>query len=181
MVVRHIQVTGAALKRWFIAQCIDSLCVSLLWLVGLLILRVPWAPFWALLAFGFQFIPHIGGVLTLVGPMFASLISRHRGWEETAFLLGLYALIIVVDGLIIQPILLKRTVRVPIWASILVPLVMGYFFQFWGVLLSAPLLAVFFALKRDRQEQRQLPPVEVIPPEIAPHRPRGEQPPVIEG
>ena len=39
---------------------------------------------------------------------------------------------------------MRRAAKVPVWASLVVPLVMGFFFQFWGVLLSAPLLAVFY-------------------------------------
>jgi predicted PurR-regulated permease PerM len=179
----NIRVTGAALKRWFFAQCIDSLLVAAMWLVGLLILGVPWAPLWAVLAFGLQFIPQLGGPLTLIGPMFATLIAGH-GWYGALYLLFLYAIVMVVDGLVLQPVLMRRAARVPLWASILVPLVMGFFFQFWGVLLSAPLLAVFYALRAHRKEQKRLPPrVEVIPPpaEGPVRRVHGEHPPVIEG
>ena len=45
----HFRVTGSALKNWLVAQLQDSLAVGLLWLVGLLIIGVPWAPFWAVL------------------------------------------------------------------------------------------------------------------------------------
>lgn len=183
MQIHHnIKVTGRALKRWFIAQCLDSLIVSMLWLTGLLILHVPWAPLWALLAFSFQFIPQLGGPLSLLGPMFASLIAGH-GWYGALYLLCLYALIVVIDGFLLQPYLMRRAVRVPVWASLVVPLVMGFFFQFWGVLASAPLLAIFYSLRAHRREMRGLPSeIEIIPPEIAPTRPsHGEQPPVIEG
>jgi len=46
----HFRITGGALKNWAIAQAQDSLAVAALWLVGLLILHVPWAPFSAVLA-----------------------------------------------------------------------------------------------------------------------------------
>ncbi len=183
MQIHHnIRVTGRALKRWFFAQCLDSLLVSLLWLTGLLILRVPWAPLWAMLAFFFQFIPHLGGPLSLAGPMLASLIAG-RGWYGALYLLMLYAIIVAVDGFLLQPYLMRRAARVPVWASLVVPLVLGFFFQFWGVLVSAPLLAVFYSLRAHRREMRGLPPeVEIIPPDVAPVRTtHGEQPPVIEG
>jgi hypothetical protein len=45
---------------------------------------------------------------------------------------------------------MKRAVRVPIWASILTPIVLGIVIPFWGVLISAPLLAVVYAYK-ERQ------------------------------
>ncbi len=178
---QDIRVTGRALKRWFFAQCLDSLLVGTLWLIGLLLLRVPWAPLWALLAAGFQFIPHLGGPLSLIGPMFATLLARH-GWQGALLLLVLYAVIVVVDGFIMQPLLMRRAALVPVWASLVVPLVLGFFFQFWGVLVSAPLLVVFYSLRAHRRERRELPPVEVIPPAVTPGRHiHGEQPPVIEG
>ena len=164
------------------SDLLDSLLVSMLWLTGLLILHVPWAPFWAFLAFAFQFIPHLGGPLSLAGPMFSSLVAGH-GWYGAAYLLILYAIIVVIDGFILQPYLMRRAAKVPVWASLVVPLVMGFFFQFWGVLLSAPLLAVVYSIRAHRREQRGLPPeVEIIPPDEPAERPsRSEHPPVIEG
>ena len=44
--------------------------------------------------------------------------------------------------------LLKRVSRVPIWASILAPIVLGIVIPFWGVLLAPPLLAVIYAFRR---------------------------------
>ena len=54
----HARTTGTALKNWFRAQCYDSTAVALLWLAGLLIIGIPWAPLWAILAGLLQFVPH---------------------------------------------------------------------------------------------------------------------------
>jgi len=62
----------------------------------------------------------------------------------------LYAGFVIVDGFFLQPYLMKRTARVPMWASILAPLVLGVLIPFWGVLIAAPLLAVVYAYK-ERQ------------------------------
>jgi hypothetical protein len=32
---RHIDITGGALRRWFVAQCYDALAVGALWWFGL--------------------------------------------------------------------------------------------------------------------------------------------------
>ncbi|HST10596.1 MAG TPA: AI-2E family transporter, partial [Terriglobales bacterium] len=63
----HVRITGGALKNWAVAQLQDSLAVGLLWWVGLSLLKVPWAPFWAVLAAALQIVPHIGPVLSLLG------------------------------------------------------------------------------------------------------------------
>jgi predicted PurR-regulated permease PerM len=141
----HINITGGAMKSWFVAQVYDSICLGLLWWGGLTYLHVAWAPFWAVLAALFQFIPHFGPLLTFVGPAFAAIIGG--GLETFLWLLGLYGAIVVIDGLILQPLIMRRTARVPIRASMIVPIVLSMMFGFWGLLLAAPLLAVIFAYR----------------------------------
>jgi predicted PurR-regulated permease PerM len=145
----HLQTTGGALKNWFTATLQDALAVALLWLVGLLIIGVPFALLWAVLGGALQFIPHIGPVLALIGPAAAATISG--GWERLLYVLILYAIVAVVDGLVLQPYFMHRSARVPIWASILTPIVLGLIFSFWGVVLAAPLLAIFYAYRARRK------------------------------
>jgi predicted PurR-regulated permease PerM len=76
----------------------------------------------------------------------SAAIARHD-WQHPFYVLLLYAGIVVVDGFFLQPYLMKRTARVPIWASILAPIVLGFLIPFWGVLLAPPLLAVVYAYK----------------------------------
>ena len=142
----HVRVTGSALKNWAVAQMQDSIAVVLLWLVGLWILGIPWAPLWALLAAALQIVPHLGPVLSLVGPVLAALL-RWQDWEHPLYVLILYAVIVVVDGLVLQPYIMRRVAKVPIWASILVPIVLGFAIPFWGFLLAPPLLAIVYAYK----------------------------------
>lgn len=153
---QHVRTTGGALWRWFIAQTQDALAVGLLWLVGLMLLDVRWAPLWALLAALLQYVPHLGPVLGMLGPALTAGLTG--GWEKLLYVLILYAVIVVVDGLLLQPYLMRRTARVPIWASIVVPLVLGLF-SLWGVLLAPPLLAVFYAYRARRALQTPPAPV----------------------
>src|SRR4030081_2491246 len=145
----HIYVTGSALKNWAVAQIQDSIAVALLWLLGLWILKIPWAPLWAVLAAVLQVIPHLGPVLSLLGPVLSALL-RWQGWEHPPYVLILYAVIVVVDGLLLQPSIMRRVARVPMWASILVPIVLGFAIPFGGFLLAPPLLAVVYAYKARR-------------------------------
>jgi predicted PurR-regulated permease PerM len=145
----HLRITGRALKNWAIAQLQDSLAVGLLWCLGLYLIKVPWAPFWALLAAVLQIVPHVGPVLGLLGPALAAALGW-QDWQHPFYVLILYALVVVVDGFFLQPFIMKRVARVPMWASILTPVVLGLVIPFWGVLLAAPMLAVVYAYKARR-------------------------------
>lgn len=129
--------------------------MACLWLIALMALHVPMAPLWAVLAFFLQFVPNVGAALTLVGPMVELSIEGLFGgdWMKLVYLLIAYAVIAGIDGFVLQPYIMKRTAKVPVWASIVVPIVMGLVLGFWGVLLAAPLLAVVYAYKRRHEER----------------------------
>jgi predicted PurR-regulated permease PerM len=145
----HFRITTSALGRWAIAQLQDSVAVFLLWLIGLWIIRVPWFPLWAVLAAVLQIIPHLGPILGLLGPALAAAFRWHD-WQHPLYVVILYAVIVVVDDFLLQPYIMRRVARVPMWASILVPLVLGFVIPFWGFLLVPPLLAVIYAYKARR-------------------------------
>ena len=142
---QHLRITGGALHRWIVAQTYDAIIVGAMWYIGLSILHVPLAPLWAVLGAVLQFVPNIGPVLALIGPVLTGAISG--GGMRLVYVLILYAIIVVVDGLVLQPLLQKRANRVPSWASLLAPIVLGILIPFWGVLIAAPLLAVIYAYK----------------------------------
>jgi predicted PurR-regulated permease PerM len=144
--VRHLKTAGGALKRWFIATLKDAAAVGTLWLAGLMILNVPLAPLWAILGAIFQFVPNLGPVLSLVGPALALLFSG-ADWMRFIYLLILFAVVTIVDGVLLQPWLQKEANRVPIWASVLAPIALGLLIPFWGVLLAPPLLAIVYAFR----------------------------------
>jgi predicted PurR-regulated permease PerM len=146
----HLRTAGTALLDWWRAATIQGLCVGVLWLTGLLILRVPLAPAWALIAGLMTLVPNFGGMIALLGPAFSILVTQPSMFR-LCMLLGMYAVIVVIDQLLVQPLIMKRVTRVPIWASILAPIVLGIVIPFWGILLAPPLLAIVYAFRRPRK------------------------------
>lgn len=146
----HLRTAAGALFAWGRAVLIDGICVAVLWLIGLELLHVPLAPVWAFIAGVMAFLPNFGPVIALLGPVFSILLSGHD-MDRLLFLLGWYAVIVVIDQLILQPLIMKRVTRVPVWASLLVPIALGIVIPFWGVLLAPPLLAVVYAFRRPKK------------------------------
>lgn len=139
----HLRFLGRALADWLVARLADCAIVGILWWVGLRVAHVPLAPLWAALAALLQFVPHFGPAFAVVGPAIAAAISG--GEDRFLLVLVVYVAITVVNGLAIEPLLFKRFARIPIWASLLAPIALGLAFSFWGVVLAAPLLAVYYA------------------------------------
>src|SRR5678815_1339527 len=123
----HLRTTGSALKNWLIAQTMDAAAVAALWFVGLAI--IGFHPLLSLLLAvisGFmQFVPHIGTILGMVPAVIAALFTDNAepfyGFlpERVLYVLILYAVIVALDGLFLQPYFMHRTTKVPIWASII--------------------------------------------------------------
>ncbi|MBV8673431.1 MAG: AI-2E family transporter [Acidobacteriaceae bacterium] len=172
----HARTAGTALLNWWRAVSLEALCVAILWWIGLTLLHVPLAPVWALIGGLMTFVPNFGGVITVIFPVMAILLSG-KDLERLAFVLGLYAGIVIIDQLVLQPWLLKRTSRVPVWASIFVPILLGIIIPFWGILLAPPLLAVIYAFRSPKPKFPPQPrpqqgtwPASSLPP-LPPQRP----------
>ena len=153
----HLKIAGGAVWNWLVAQFLDSLAVGILWFFGLLLIKMSWplALLWAVVGAICQFIPHLGPVLGLLGPGLTAAAKITSNWEhaeQLMYVLILYAAIMILDGFFLQPYFMRRKAKVPMWASILTPLVLGFLIPFWGLLLAPPLLAVVYAYKarRDR-------------------------------
>lgn len=147
-----IRTVGGALMNWWRAATLDALIVGVLWFVGLELLHVPLAPLWAFLAALCQFIPGVGGMLALIGPVLSTALSveTSEDWYRLGYVLGLYGLIAILEGLVIGPYVLHRTTRVPWWAAFLGPIVLGFLIPPWGVLIAPPLLAVIYAFRKPQ-------------------------------
>jgi predicted PurR-regulated permease PerM len=151
----HLKTAGNALINWWRAATLDALIVGVLWFIGLELIRVPWAPFWAILGGLLQIIPTFGGMIALIGPVISvAVTAKDDDWWRLGLVLGLYGLIVIFDGLVIGPYILHRTTKIPWWAAFLGPIVLGILIPFWGVLLAPPLLAVIYAFRKPALPNR---------------------------
>src|ERR1700679_3287267 len=108
----HLKTAGGALLNWWRAATLDALIVGVLWLIGLELIHVPFAPMGAVLGGILQTLPTYGGMIALIGPVLSVTFSGHDEWR-LGLVLGLYGLIVILEGLVIGPYVLHRTTRVP--------------------------------------------------------------------
>ena len=92
---------------------------------------------------GAQIVPHFGPVLGLIGPVLAATIKWMDGSTLSVCSGSTPSLSFLTDCCSSHTS--SRTVKVPIWASIVSPIVLGMIWPFWGVLVAPPLLAIISA------------------------------------
>src|SRR6201985_1991452 len=95
--IAHARTAGSALVDWWRAATLDALIVGVLWLIGLELIHVPFAPFWAILGGLLQIIPTFGGMIALIGPILAVAFTGHDEWR-LGLVLGLYGLLVILEG-----------------------------------------------------------------------------------
>jgi predicted PurR-regulated permease PerM len=128
--------TGDILLRWLIGQTIVMSTIGLLSGIGLWLLGIE-APFALGLMGGLLcFIPYIGAILAAVP---ATLVALTQGPIYAASVIVMYALVHLVEGNFITPMVQAEATSLPPVLAILSTVAFSLLFGPSGVLLAAPL------------------------------------------
>ena len=127
---------GTTLRYWLVGQSISMSIIFLVSLVVLMLIGMPFAVLLAVQAGLFAFIPLLGPVLAGVPIVLAGVsVSPHMALLG----LGAYVLIQSLESYTIQPIVQERAVSLPPALTLSLQLVLGVLFGFVGVALAVPL------------------------------------------
>jgi predicted PurR-regulated permease PerM len=145
--VTSLEILASGIRRYMIATAALGIAQGALNAIALVILQVPGAFLWGLLAFLGSFIPNIGYFIAIIPPVvFGFLVG---GWQTAIPVIIVYALINGVVQTLIQPrivgnaVALSQTitfVSVLVWATIVGPI---------GAILAIPLTLMVRALLID--------------------------------
>ena len=145
--VTSLEILAAGIRRYMIATAALGIAQGALNAIALVILQVPGAFLWGLLAFLGSFIPNIGYFIAIIPPVvFGFLVG---GWQTAIPVIIVYALINGVVQTLVQPrivgnaVALSQTitfVSVLVWATIVGPV---------GAILAIPLTLIVRALLID--------------------------------
>lgn len=129
----------AKMGSWFWGQIILSIISGTVIFLGLTILGVPFAPFLAILAAVLRFIPYLGGLIADgIGVLIAFLISPALGIAA----LLMYYIIEQIEGYVIIPAVMKKTVGLNPIAVITAVVIGGQLGGIFGALLALPVTIV---------------------------------------
>ena len=138
-VAEAVDRAGTALRYWLVGQFVAMAIVGAISTIGLLLLGVPSA-----LALGF--IAAVTDFVPLVGPIFGAVPAVLVAFSISPWLalwvIGLYAVIQVVEGNVVQPVVQSQAVNLPPAITLFALVAAGVLFGPLGVILATPLTVV---------------------------------------
>jgi predicted PurR-regulated permease PerM len=133
-----LSATATTLRRWLVMQLIAMLGIGAVTTLALVLLDVRGAIALGVLAGFLEFIPYIGPILSAVPAIAMALLDG----PEKALYVGLaYIAIQQLEGVVLQPLLMKAGLELPPVITILGQALFSIVFGFLGLLLAVPLLA----------------------------------------
>lgn len=141
LVVASLVGYGANVRRYMVATTVLGLAQGIIDALALILIGVPGAFIWGLLAFVCSFIPNIGYFIALIPPIiFGALVG---GWPTVVIVIVVYGIINGVVQSVIQPRVIGKAVNlsqtitffsVLFWAVVVGPI---------GAILAIPLTLLF--------------------------------------
>jgi predicted PurR-regulated permease PerM len=133
-----LSATATTLRRWLLLQMISMLVIGVVTTVVLLLLDTKGAIALGIIAAILEFIPYVGPILSAVPAIAMALLD---GPEKVVYVILAYTAIQQLEGVVLQPLLMKEGLELPPVMTILGQALFSIVFGFLGLLLAVPLMA----------------------------------------
>ena len=133
-----LSATATTLRRWLLMQFIAMIAIGIVTTLALTALGVRGAIALGILAGLFEFIPYVGPILSAVPAVGMALLDSP---EKALYVVIAYTAIQQLEGLVLQPLLMKEGLEIPPVLTILSQGLFSILFGFLGLLLAVPLVA----------------------------------------
>ena len=133
-----LSATATTLRRWLLLQMVAMLAIGAVTTVVLLLLDVKAAMTPSAIAGLLEFIPYVGPILSAVPAVAMALVD---GPDKALYVVLAYTAIQQLEGVVLQPLLMKAGLELPPVITILGQSLMALVLGFLGLLLAVPLLA----------------------------------------
>jgi predicted PurR-regulated permease PerM len=141
IVVNRLREVDGALSQYLRGQLSVSMFLALIYIVGLLILRVPLAIPIGLFSGLANMVPYLGFVLGISASMFFSFVDNQE-WQRLIWIVGVYAFAQLLEGTVIGPLFVGKSTGLHPVVIMLALVIGGTLFGFMGMLLAVPFMAV---------------------------------------
>jgi predicted PurR-regulated permease PerM len=133
-----LSATATTLRRWMLMQLIAMVAIGVVTTVALLLLDIKAAIALGIIAGFLEFIPYVGPILSAVPAVAMGLVD---GPEKAVYVVIAYTAIQQLEGMVLQPLLMKEGLELPPVLTILGQALFSIVFGFLGLMLAVPLMA----------------------------------------
>jgi predicted PurR-regulated permease PerM len=129
---------GERLSRFFVSQFLVNLGVGVAVAIGLAVVGLPHALLWGTLAGLLRFVPYIG---VWIAALFAALLAAavDPGWTLTLFTVGLFVIVELLAGQLIEPQLYGHTTGLSPLSVVVAAIFWSWLWGPIGLIVSTPL------------------------------------------
>lgn len=145
--------TQVKIGKWLQGQLLLMLIIGVLTYIGLLILGIPNAFVFAVVAGLFEIIPIFGPLLAAIPAIAVAFL--HSGITLALLTAGLYAIIQQLENQVIYPQVVHKVVGVPSLVVLLSLLIGAKLAGFLGIILSVPIAALIMEFAHDIEKRNE--------------------------
>jgi putative permease len=131
-----------ALERFILAMLLDCLLVGILCFAALWMLDIEFPLLNGLFAGFASIVPVLGGLVAVIPPAFLGYAQSGDLAIIPKVCALFFFIFIIIEGNLIKPLIMKRTLKLNPLAVIFAVMAMGELLGFWGIVLAVPLAAV---------------------------------------
>ncbi len=136
-----LEETRTVVKGYVVGLMIETSVVAVLNSVALLLLGIPYAILFGVLAAILNLIPYIGGFIGIALPMLMAVISKDSAWYPAGVVLA-FVMIQLVDNHILVPYIVASRISINALISVIAVLIGGMLWGISGMFLSLPMVAI---------------------------------------
>jgi predicted PurR-regulated permease PerM len=142
---RALDEAGARISRYLLMQSIIDGSFGVAVGLGLFLIGVPYAVIWGSLAAALRFIPYVGTFVAALLPLALSL-AVFPGWLQPALVVGLFFVLQLVAGSVMEPWLYGQSAGVSQVALLIAVIFWAWLWGPVGLLLATPLTVCLIVL-----------------------------------
>ena len=142
---RALDEAGERITRYLLMQSIINGSFGVAVGLGLFLIGVPYAVIWGALAAALRFIPYVGAFVSALLPLALSL-AVFPGWLQPALVVGLFLVLELVTGMVMEPWLYGQSAGVSQVALLIAVIFWSWLWGPVGLLLATPLTVCLIVL-----------------------------------